>query len=255
MPDGRPLRSLLLGWGNATSSQLAAYERLHRDLGLDATSVLPSTAAGLFRPTAYVRAVEPVADALLAGTTTIDVVHLFSDNGFIAWAALLERLAAGGEAGARARGRIRGVVYDSSPGLWATTGKVDFARRFARAMTPLAARALGREATDPLPVVTRVLEGAFVAYQVVHPTAVRRMTSAESRIAAAQPIVPHLFLYARNDDLVPTRDVEAFIALQRTRGVPVVARCFGRARHVALYPADPKRYRRELAAFTEPLRS
>lgn len=255
MPPGRPLRSLLLGWGNATPSQLAAYERLHRDLGLVATSVLPSTTEGLFRPSAYGRAVEPVAEALLAGETEIDVVHLFSDNGFIAWAALLERLAAGGEAGARARDRIRGVILDSSPGLWATAGKVDFARRFARAMTPLAARALGRDATDELPVVTRALQGAFVAYQVLHPGAVRRMTSAAPRIAAAQPLVPHLFLYARHDELVPTRDVEAFITLQRQRGVPVTARCFGRARHVALYPSDPKRYRRAIADFTEPFRT
>ncbi len=255
MPPGRPLRSLLLGWGNATPSQLAAYERLHRDLGLIATCVLPSTAEGLLRPSAYGRAVEAVAESLLTGEAEIDVVHLFSDNGFIAWAALLDRLAAGGDPGARARARIRGVIFDSSPGLWATTGKVDFARRFARAMTPLAARALGRDATAELPVVTRALEAAFIAYQLLHPGAVRRMTSAAPRLAAAQPIVPHLFLYARNDELVPTRDVEAFITLQRRRGVPVTARCFGRARHVALYPSDPKRYRREITAFTEPFRT
>lgn len=254
MPDSRPLTSLLLGWGNATASQLAAYERLHASLGLAPCAVLPSTSKGLFDPRAYREAIAPLADDLVAGRTRVDLVHLFSDNGFIAWAALLDRLDRGGEGGARARDAIRGVVYDSSPGLWASTGKRDFARRFAGAMTPLVARALGRDVNEAMPRVGAALEGAFLVYQVVRPSAVRMMMGASEHVARAQPRVPHLFLYARNDALVPVRDVEAWIRLERTRGIPVTARCFGRARHVALYPDDPRRYKRELAAFVEHVR-
>ncbi len=245
---------MLLGWGNATASQLAAYERLHASLGLSPRAVLPSTSRGLFDPKAYRRAIVPVADDLVAARTQVDIVHLFSDNGFIAWAALLERLDRAGAEGARARDAIRGVVYDSSPGLWASTGKRDFAKRFAGAMTPLVARALGRDATEPMPGVGAVLQGAFLVYQVVRPSAVRMMMRASEHVARAQPRVPHLFLYARNDALVPLRDVEAWIRLERARGIPVTARCFGHAKHVALYPDDPRRYKRELAAFVEHVR-
>lgn len=254
MSGPRPLGSLLLGWGNATASQLGAYERLHRALGLEPRSVLPSTAKGLLTPEAYEGAIAAVADDLAAGRARVDLVHLFSDNGFIAWAALLERLARERDAGARAIGRIRGVVYDSAPGLWASTGKRDFARRFAGAMTPLVARALGREPTTRLPVVTPLLRGVFLGYQLVRPAAVRRMTGAAERVARSQPKVPHLFLYAREDELVSVRDVEAWVSRQRRAGIETTRRCFGRAQHVALYPADPRRYRRELEAFVEKVR-
>ena len=248
MPDPGPRRSLLLGWGNATAGQLRAYERLHQALGLAPRAVLPSTAKGILAPAVYARAVFPVAEAMLAGEP-IELVHIFSDNGFLAWSALLERLAREGDAGRRAKAAIRGVVMDSSPGLWATRGKREFASRFAGAMTPLVARALGKEPTAPLPAVTAALTAAFVAYQVVHPAFVRSARGAADLIAREQPLVPHLVLYAREDRLVPARDVEAWIARQRARGLPVTARCFGRARHVALYPDDPRRYRGELAEF------
>lgn len=250
MPEAGPRRSILLGWGNATPGQLRAYERLHQALGLEPHSVLPSTTKGILAPEVYARAVDPVAERMLAGER-VELVHLFSDNGFLAWAALLDRLARAGQAGRIAKAAIRGVAMDSSPGLWATRGKRDFAGRFAGAMTPLAARALGKDPTTPLPAVRAALTAAFVAYQIVRPAFVRRARGAAERIAREQPRVPHLVLYAREDALVPARDVEAWIALQRGRGLPVTARCFGRARHVALYPDDPRRYRGELAAFLE----
>lgn len=240
--------SLLLGWGNATPAQLRAYERLHEAIGLAPSSVIPSTAKGLLAPGAYARAVDPIAETMLEGRP-IEVVHLFSDNGFLAWAALLERLGRAGARGEDARARIRGVVVDSAPGLWASRGKRDFARRFAGAMSPLVARALGREPTESLPLVTPALTAVFVGFQLARPSVASRMRRGADRVEAEQPRVPHLVLYARNDALVPARDVEAWIARQRAGGLDVTVRCFGRARHVALYPTDPRRYRSELAAF------
>lgn len=246
------MRSLLLGWGNATPGQLAAYERLHRALGLEPRTVIASTAAGLLGRTAYVASVVPTVERMQGGER-VDLVHVFSDNGFIAWASLLDLLVATPE-GRRARDAIRGVVLDSSPGLWAATGKLDFARRFAGAMTPLVARAARRPPRAHLPVVTPALTALFVAYQLALPRAAAAMKGAADRVLAEQPAVPHLFLYGREDTLVPARDVEAWIARQRRHGVDVEARSFGRARHVALYPADPRRYRAELAAFVERVR-
>src|SRR4051812_40547100 len=135
-----PARVVLLGWGNATRSQLSVYERLYRLLGLEPSTVIPNTLEGLGRPDAYARSLAPLARELAAeaGARPI-VVHLFSDNGFVGWAALLDALDAT-EDGRRARDAMRGVISDSSPGLWAVTGPLDFARRFSLGMTPAVSR-------------------------------------------------------------------------------------------------------------------
>lgn len=245
MPD----RVLLVGWGNSTPSQLAAYERIYSALGLEARSVIPDTRAGLADPTAYGRVLAPVAAELASeGADRPLLVHLFSDNGFIGWAAFLEALAASPE-GAHVKAAIRGVVYDSSPGLWNARGPIDFARRFALGMTPALSRRVGLGARERLPVVTPLLGVAFLGYQAAFPRAVAAMRSAGDRVARLQPSCPHLFLYGGADVLVRPDDVRAWIARERAAGMDVEAVEIARARHVALYPTDPRLYRDAVKRF------
>lgn len=244
-------RSVLLGWGNSLPSQLVVYQRLHQALGLDASFVIPSTVAGLRRPDAYARFLAPVAAELAReGGARPIVIHAFSDNGFVGWAALLDALDAtpGGRA---ARAAIRGVVLDSAPGLWAVRGPLDFARRFALGMTPAVSRLARRGARERLRIVTPLLTAGFLGYQVLFRRQVRVMLSAAPRIAATQPRCPHLFLYGEADILVPPRDVRAWAARQREAGIEVEEHAFAEARHVALFPKDPKRYRAALATFVK----
>lgn len=243
-------RSVLLGWGNAMPAQLVVYERLHRALGLEPSSVIPNTLEGLGRPDAYARSLAPLAARLAAeaGARPL-IVQLFSDNGFIGWAALLDALDRT-EGGRAARAAIRGVILDSSPGLWAVRGRIDFARRFALGMTPAVSRLARLGARERLPFVTPLLAAAFVGYQLVFRRSVRVMLSASERIAAKQPRCPHLFLYGEHDVLVPPRDVRAWAAREREAGIDVEDHAFA-ARHVALFPKDPKRYRATLRRFVE----
>jgi len=247
MTDGA--RVLLLGWGNATPSQLVVYERLYKILGLEPSSVIPDTLEGLGRAGAYGRALAPLAAELAAeaGTRPL-VVHLFSDNGFMGWAALLEALDAT-EDGRRARDAIRGVILDSSPGLWAVRGPFDFARRFALGMTPAVSRMAKLGARERLPVVTSLLGFGFLGYQLLFRGSVRAMLSAGKRVEAKQPACPQLFLFGEKDILVPPRDVRAWIARQRAAGIDAEEHAFPTARHVALFPKDPRRYREAVAAF------
>jgi pimeloyl-ACP methyl ester carboxylesterase len=244
-------RVVLLGWGNAIRSQLTVYERLHRLLGLDPTTVIPNTLEGLGRPGAYARAVAPLAAELAAeaGARPI-VVHLFSDNGFMGWAALLLALDAT-EEGRRALGAMRGVVTDSAPGLWAVRGPIDFARRFALGMTPAVSRMARLGPRERLPIVTPLLGLGFLGYQVLFPRSVRAMRSAWKTVAAKQPRCPHLFLYGERDVLVPPCDVRAWIDRQREAGLDVESHAFAEGRHVALFPKDPRRYRAALTEFVK----
>ncbi len=245
----RAPRSLLLGWGSARPSQLVAYERLHRALGLEASSVTLDTIAALKRAREPARALQPVAEDLAReeGARPI-VVHLFSDNGFIAWAALLDALASS-DAGRRARAAIRAVIVDSAPGLWAVRGPVDFAQRFALGVTPALSRAAGLGPRERLPYVTSLLAAGFVAYQLFARGPVRTIRSTGTRVAANQPRCPHLFLYGDEDLLVPPRDIRAWIARERESGLDVEDHAFAGAKHVALYPKDPRRYRETIRAF------
>jgi pimeloyl-ACP methyl ester carboxylesterase len=244
MPEAR---AVLLGWGNAARSQLVAYERLYGALGLEATSVIPDAGRGLVRADAHARALGPLARDLEDDPRGA-IVHLFSDNGFLGWASLLAALAAT-EGGRRARDRIRGVVYDSAPGLWNAEGRVDFARRFALGMTPAVARRLRLGPRERVPIVTPLLGAAFLGYQLAFPSIVRSMRESGERVAREQPRCPHLFLFGEDDALVPPRDVRAWIAAERSAGLDVDDVAFPGARHVGLYPKDPRRYREAIAAF------
>lgn len=247
-------RALLLGWGNSTPTQLATYVRLYASLGVAARAVIPDTRAGLGDPRAFARALEPVARELVReGSDRALVVHLFSDNGFVGWAALLGVLDSI-EGGEGVKAAIAGVIYDSSPGLWNVRGKIDFARRFALGMTPALARALGLGPRERLPVLTPLLGAVFIGYQLVFPRAVKTMLEAADRVRRLQPRCPHLFLYGGRDVLVPPADVRAWIAEQRAAGLDVEDVPFERARHVALFPDDPRRYRETLARFLERIR-
>ncbi|HSO35611.1 MAG TPA: DUF829 domain-containing protein, partial [Labilithrix sp.] len=233
MNGGGRRRVVLLGWGNALPSQLGAYERLHRIEGLESSTVIADTIAGLTDPRAYARSIVPLAEELARerGSRPI-VVHQFSDNGFMAWAALLEALDAT-EDGRRARDAIVGVIHDSSPGLWNVRGPFDFARRFALGMTPAVSRAAGLGARERLPVVTPLLATGFIGYQLVFRRAVASMLSAAGRVTALQPRCPHLFLYGEADVLVPAGDVRAWIDRQRAGGIDAEDCPFPAARHVA----------------------
>lgn len=244
------VRGLLIGWGNASSSQLSAYERLYASLGLATTSVIPDTKKGLLDPHAFGRAVAPVAQNLSDVPETPTIVHFFSDNGFIGWAALLDALSRT-EPGRRTRDAIRGVIMDSSPGLWAVRGPMDFARRFALGMTPAMTRMAGFGARERVPILTPLLGLGFLGYQLVFRDSVRNMRGAAEIVAREQPRCPHLMLFGEDDILVPPRDVRAWIAKQRARGIDVEDHAFEGGRHVALYPRDPRRYRSAIAAFVE----
>ncbi|MCA9584866.1 MAG: DUF829 domain-containing protein [Myxococcales bacterium] len=226
------MRSLLLGWGNSTPRQLAAYERLHRRVGLSPVTVIGSTLRGLVSQRLFARSVAPALDALEGNTC---MVHLFSDNGFLAWAALLA-------AGADVRG-VRAVLLDSSPGLWAARDASEVARRFSLGMMPVAARVLRIEPRPYVPAVTPALYGAFLAYQRLRPGWASAMRGAADVVLDRGPRCPHVFAFGGRDELVPAVNVRAFAARMGALA-EVREHCFDDAGHVLLFPSDPKRYTR-----------
>lgn len=252
-------RALLLGWAAATPPQLRVFERLYASLDVESTAAIASIRAGLRDPRAYFVAAEPMARALAAGVARPTLVHVFSDNGAALWGALLARLSST-DGGRRVLETVRGVVFDSAPGLWAAHKTMDLARYLAHGTTSiLSAHLLSRFAGDrppstrltrPLRVgLTTTLIGAFVGYQVARRSTVRALREVVGHVRARQPSCPNLYLYGSADSIVLPHHVRAWISGQRARGIPCAAHEFEGARHVDLFSSDPQRYQELIEAF------
>lgn len=244
-----PARSLVIGWGMSRPEQLAPYLALHRELGLEPTLHVPSVAEGLLRPRTYVRRLRRAIAPLLTGPARPLYIHIFSDNGFIGLAQTLDELASSPE-GRAALAELRGVVFDSSPGLHTVTTEGAFADRFAQGTTPFVARRLGLDARrERVFGVTPVLRALFLGYHRLFPAGVRRALSARSRVDEHDLRAPMLFMCGGADTLVQAAGVEAYAVSRRARGVSARVVVFEGARHVALLGADRARYAAELRSF------
>jgi hypothetical protein len=239
--------TLLLGFGNSTMRQMEPYARIWRDLGMEAQIHIGSPIVALACPEMEAKRAHEAAHRLAFARRDRDVfVHAMSDNGFVAYALILEALLATPE-GARTRDAIRGVVFDSTPGIHLGTSRARFAQRFAIGMTPAILRSMRRAPDEHHPILTPLLEAAFHGVYAARPEIGLRLARAYDRVVRWQPRAPQLYLYGDADVLVSKQAVEAHVAEQREAGFEVRAVCFAGARHVACYPSDPETYRSEIA--------
>lgn len=246
------MQTLILGWGGSTARRLVPFTELHDARGGRARVFICDGFGSLFRFEQVYRSCEREADALLAAERGRGLlVHLFSDNGFVALCTLIDVLRRSAE-GRGLLGRVRGIVLDSAPGLHAAD-RAAFARRFALALTPPVLRSLRRPAREEHPLITPALTGAMRLYQMGWSSTARRLVGAYETSAAHYPACPHLFLYGKGDRIAPSADVETFAARIAGRGASVRVRRFDTGVHVGCHQASPAAYRRAVAEFHDAL--
>lgn len=231
---------LLLGWGGSTPAHLESFVRAYAGLGFRSHVFICDGFRSLLQYDRVVAACEAEARQIqaLVGDDEI-IVHAFSDNGFIAFCHFLRAWRGDGEA-RRIIARIRGVVLDSSPGLWRVSAD-EFSRRFACALTQMVSRRLGTPRSN-VPIVTPALIRCFDLYQRGWASTVQRLRGAYDEIEADYPGCPHLFLYGADDPIVPSRDVEAFAAELAARRLTVRTHRFDTAVHVGSFWLAPQVY-------------
>ncbi|HEU4411859.1 MAG TPA: DUF829 domain-containing protein [Polyangiaceae bacterium] len=230
-PAGRPREGfarerelvLLLGWGGSSPKQLEPFAQMHRELGREARVFIFRMFRGLLRLGGERPAIGLEAAWLAAAAAERPVIiHSFSDNGSFTFCELLGALRDSPE-GRRVIANLRGAIFDSGPALYAASPE-DFSARFANALTPICLRRLGLPARQRHAVATPALRACFRLYQACWASTVRRLVGSYEGVSADYPRRPHLFLYSSDDPVSPRRDVEAFAARQRARGVSVEAR-------------------------------
>lgn len=234
---------LLLGWGGSHPRQLAPYVELHRARGRSTHLYINDGVGLLWRHARVRRRCAEEAARLADGSGELSI-HAFSDNGFIALCAIVAALR-GSDAGRRTLARVRGVILDSGPALWAA-GPAEFARRYALAVTPTVLR---RRSARPHPLVTPLLRAGFRAYGLLRPATMQRLRSAYPEVAADYPRCPHLLIGGADDPLAPAADVDAFASQLAARGMEVRRRSIATDVHVGSFRAAPDVYRREIDAF------
>jgi hypothetical protein len=170
------------------------------------------------------------------------LVHLFSGGGFIFVGWVFQLLADLKSAEAAAvRGRIAGIVLDSSPAL--VTPDVS-----SRA---LVAAALGRPAAGieaALPWLVKPT-AAMVAGYLQLPFVREALVGVEAAWASAAPRCPLLCLYSDADALIEPAVVEQFMRARAADGCVTVARKFAGSAHVDHLRRYPHEYAAQVAAF------
>lgn len=237
--------AIVLGFGNSTERQLEPYARIWRKMGMDALVHIGKPMTSLAFPRVEARRAHAFAKRIVRIRGSRDIfVHSLSDNGFVALSLIFEEMLATRE-GSEARDAIRGIVFDSAPGIHLGTSRTSFARRFAVGMTPAVLRSLRRTPDARHPIVTPLLD---VGFRLFFTRAIGlRMARAYDRVIRWQPKAPQLYLYGDSDVLVPPDAVEEHVAEQKRRGIEVSAIRFAGARHVACYPSAPETYRDAIA--------
>lgn len=240
--------TLVIGWLGSTEGQVSQYAALHQGGGHQTHLVKYSSFDGLFRLDRLYDACDAAVPQLAAVAGNSDlIIHAFSDAGFTFLCILLQILRKTKEGRSLAR-RIRAIILDSAPGLYAAGG-AEYSRRFAYIMT----RALLRQRKQPAhryhSLVMPIFERCLDLYQIAWSDTVRRVRHAFDAVSEDYPDCPHLFLYGNRDPITPAPDVEDFVSTLRSRGVLARAVRFDTGVHLGGYRSDPDTYRRAVCEF------
>lgn len=244
--------SLLIGWAQATARQMAAYERLHRELGLVPASFLPA----MTRDTFMART-EPVERLRLAHQLIQNAhphqklfVHAFSDNGFMNWAALCELLRKL-PGGADVIERVACVLLDSAPGMLDQEDDEALVHRILFALNPVITKRLGGAGQQMTSFAAAGLRPVLLGYLNVFPSIGRFIRQATQKLLRFGPRCPYSFWYGGRDELVQSDKIARFYDALRAEGIPIEVECFEEAGHVALLVTDPARYKQGLRRVAE----
>ena len=197
----------VLGWAGATHRELRPVARWYSGRGARPFISVSRVLRNSWRFEGWPREGRELAVRVRGRLRQDDAplfIHLFSNAGFWAYAALLEELE---EVYQR---RIAGVILDSAPGFTPDFTARFFSRSATQAFMPMTLRALGRRPRLDHPWLTPAMRVFF--WWWYHVGGTRPLRPAQSLAGARDAGQwPMLFLYSDTDRLVPAEYVERFM--------------------------------------------
>mmetsp|Transcript_711 Transcript_711/g.2459 ORF Transcript_711/g.2459 Transcript_711/m.2459 type:complete len:269 (-) Transcript_711:533-1339(-) len=216
----RPL-ALCLGWSNASVKSLSKYAEVYAKRGDCDAILLPSTPNLVYSPAAGRASMATLARAV-ADVDRDLVVCGFSVGAYL-YANFLMHLRESKQKAIERR--IKGIVFDSP---------VDFQgvpRGLSRSV-------VGAEGS----IAQRALEASIHAYLALFHTVARRYEETSDFLHAHDLDVPSLWIFSKDDFVVPSEDVHRVIHKWQQRGHRVTPVEFSGSKHVMHLPTHYDAY-------------
>ena len=240
--QGTPL-VLLLGWAGSEERHLETYASWYEARGLE-TLIHITQISGIAEPAQAHQVIDFLAQRLrFVGEARPIIVHLFSNNGFFAYASLLRHPLSGDVL----RNNVCAQVFDSSPGVPEPLTTKQFAIMFQRAL-----EGIFRKSRWPIrKMIGLAGGGAFAMLYQLRGTIRDEVVASRPTLREAGPQAPVWAIYGPGDYVVPERWIEAYLHECEGRGISVHRQRFEGSAHVEHWLVHPSGYQKVLNRVVE----
>lgn len=215
---------LLLGWAGSETRHLESYAAWYKEQGLE-TCIHITQISGIADPSQAHTVIDFLAQRLRFNAANRQIiVHLFSNNGFFAYAALLRHPLSGD----LLRTNVCAQVFDSSPGVPEPLTTKQFAIMFQRAL-----EGIFRKSGWPLRKLIGVVGGgAFGALYKLKGGIRDEVMASRPTLREQGPLAPLWAIYGPQDHVVPEKWIEGFLQECESRQIKVHRERFEGSAHV-----------------------
>ncbi|XP_039449594.1 transmembrane protein 53-B [Culex pipiens pallens] len=229
---------LLLGWAGCQDRYLMKYSKIYEDRGL-ITIRYTAPVENLFWKRS---GMDQIGEKILKLIYDMNfdshplIFHVFSNGG----AFLYQHIALSNRK-SKNPVQICGMIFDSAPGdrrilglsraITAIFGKERYCNSLFSALLTISI------------IFLWTLEDVFnYVWNFIRPSGYEVQTNPSHNLKFESNAWPQLFLYSREDRLIPYTDIEKFASYRRKVGVDVRMVCFERSEHVKHYIRHPQQY-------------
>ena len=215
---------LLLGWAGSEDRHLESYASWYQSQGLE-TLIHITQFSGIADPSQAHKIIDFLAQRLrFVASERPVIVHLFSNNGFFAYASLLRHPLSGDVL----RSNVCAQIFDSSPGVPEPLSAKEFGIMFQRAL-----EGIFRKSRWPIRKAIGLVVGASFGVLYRFKGRLRdEVMAARPTHRERGPLAPIWAIYGPGDDIVPERWIEAFLRESEGRGIMVHRERFEGSAHV-----------------------
>ena len=226
---------LLLGWAGSEVRHLETYAQWYQSQGLE-TLIHITELSGIADPAQAHQVIDFLAQRIrFTGQTRPMIVHLFSNNGFFAYASLLRHPLSGDVL----RANVCAQIYDSSPGVPEPLTTKQFAIMFQRAL-----EGIFRKSRWPIRRAIGLLGGGTFGALYQFRGGIRdEVVAARPTLREQGPKAPIWAVYGPGDHVVPERWIEAYLSECEGRGIEVHRTRFEGSAHVEHWLVHRDAYR------------
>ncbi|XP_055606835.1 transmembrane protein 53-B [Uranotaenia lowii] len=229
---------LLLGWAGCQDKYLMKYSKIYEDRGLITIRYTAPVETLFWKRAGMIQIGEKILKLIYDMNFDSHplIFHVFSNGG----AFLYQHIALANRMSKKPI-QICGMIFDSAPGDRRMLG-------LFRAVSAI----FGRERwgnflvssflTISMILAWTVVDAYNYVWNFIRPSGYEVQTNPSHNLKFESNCWPQLYLYSKEDLLIPYTDIEKFAAYRQSIGTDVRMICFDRSEHVKHYIRHPQQY-------------